>query len=56
VGDHGPVHLDVVIITKILEIFPDELGTIIGDDGFRDPEIENDVLDEIYYPLGANLS
>jgi hypothetical protein len=55
VGYHCPVHLDVVIITEIQEFFPVELSAVVGDDGFRNPEMENDVLDEIHYLLGVNL-
>jgi hypothetical protein len=50
-----PIHPDVVVITEIQEIFPGELSVVVGDDGVRDPEVENNVLDEIYYLLGANL-
>jgi hypothetical protein len=55
VGDHGPVHPDIIIIIEIQEIFPDELGAIVDDDVVRDPKIKNDVLDEIYCLLGANV-
>jgi hypothetical protein len=37
-------------------IFPTELSVIVGDDGVRDPETEDDVLHEIYYLFGSNLS
>jgi hypothetical protein len=33
-----------------------ELSAVVGDAGFRDHKMENDVLDEIYYLPGANLS
>jgi hypothetical protein len=55
VCDRSPVHPDV-IITKIQEFFPGELSVVVSDDGVRALETENDVLDEIYYLLGANLS
>jgi hypothetical protein len=55
VGYHCPVHPDVVVIRKIQEFFPDELSVVVGDDGVRDPEVENDVLAEINCLLGANL-
>jgi hypothetical protein len=48
VRDRGPVHPNVIIITEILEFFCSELSAFDGDDGVRDPEMENDVLDEIY--------
>jgi hypothetical protein len=32
------------------------LSAIVGDDGVRDTKTENDVLDEVYGMLGANLS
>jgi hypothetical protein len=56
VGDCDPLHSDIIIITKILEPFPGELSGVVSDDGVRDPEIENDVLDKIYCLLGAILS
>jgi hypothetical protein len=56
VGDHCPVHPDVVIIIEIQEVFPDELSAVVGDDGVRNPKMENDVLDKIYCLVGANLS
>jgi hypothetical protein len=55
VGYRGPVHPDVAVITEIQENFPSELSVVIGDDGVGDPEMENDVRDEIHYLLGANL-
>jgi hypothetical protein len=56
VCDRGPVHPDVVIIIEIQELFPSELSASIVDDGVRDSKTENDVLDEIHYLLGANIS
>jgi hypothetical protein len=35
---------------------PGELSAIVSDDRVRDPKMKNDVLDEIYGLLGANLS
>jgi hypothetical protein len=32
------------------------VSVIVGDDRVRDHKIENDVLDEIYCRIGANLS
>jgi hypothetical protein len=55
VGYRGSEHLDVVVITEIQDIFPVELSVIVSDDGIRDLIVENDVLDEIHYLLGANL-
>jgi hypothetical protein len=40
VGDHGLVHPDIIIIIEIQEIFPDELGAIVGDDVVRDPKMK----------------
>jgi hypothetical protein len=56
VCDCDPVHLDVVIIREIQEFFPRELSVVVGDNEVRDPEAENDVLDEIHCLLGASLS
>jgi hypothetical protein len=43
-GDRDLVHLDVVVITKIQEPFPNELGVIVSVDGVGDPEVENNIL------------
>jgi hypothetical protein len=56
VGDRSPVHLDGVVIIEIHELFPDELGAIVDDDGVGDPKIENNVLDKTYCLHGANFS
>jgi hypothetical protein len=56
VGDRGPGHADVIIDTEIQEFFSDELSVVVGNDRVRNPEIENDVLDEIHILLGAILS
>jgi hypothetical protein len=48
VGDHDPVHLDAVIITEIKKLLPIELSVVVGNDGVRDPETENNDLDKIY--------
>jgi hypothetical protein len=56
VADRGPVHPDVVIIAEIQELLPGELGAVVSDDGVRDPEMENNVLDKIHRPLGVDLS
>jgi hypothetical protein len=55
VGDHGPVHVDVIVIIEIQESFFGELSTIVGNDRVKDPEVKNDVLDEIYGLFGANF-
>jgi hypothetical protein len=56
VGDHGLVHVDVIVITKIQEFFPSELSAIVSDDRVRDPKTKNDAMDEIHGLLGANFS
>jgi hypothetical protein len=55
VGDRGPAHPDIDVITKIQEPIPGELGAIVGDDGVGDPEAESNILDKTYCLLGANL-
>jgi hypothetical protein len=54
-GDHGPVHADVIVIAKIQEPFSSEPSVVVGNDGVRDLEAKNDVLDEIYGLLGADF-
>jgi hypothetical protein len=55
VGDHGLVHIDVIVITEIQECFSCELSAVVDNDRVRDPEMKNDVSDEIYGLLGANF-
>jgi hypothetical protein len=55
VGYRGPVQLNAIIV-KIQELLPDELVVIVGDDGVRDPKMENNVLDKIHCLRGADLS
>jgi hypothetical protein len=55
VGDHGPIHLNVVVITEIKELLPNELGVIVNDDEAGDPNTENDVMDKTHYLLGADF-
>jgi hypothetical protein len=38
VGDHSPVHADVIIVTEIPEPFSGELSAIVGNDKVRDPK------------------
>jgi hypothetical protein len=55
VGDRSPVHTDVIIITEIQEPFSGELSAVIDNDGVKDSEAKNEVLDEIYGLLGADF-
>jgi hypothetical protein len=43
VGNHHPIHPDVVISPKIQKLLPSEPGAIVGDDGLRYPV-------EVLYP------
>jgi hypothetical protein len=55
VGDSGPVHPDVVVITAIQELLPDELSVIVSDNGVGDLRVENHALDKAHSLLGANF-
>jgi hypothetical protein len=55
VGDCYLVYPDVVVITKIQEPFPGELGAIIGDDRVGDPNSKNNVLDKTHRLFGVNF-
>jgi hypothetical protein len=48
VGHGGPVHLDVVVLAEVQELFAGELGAVVGDDGVRDPKAMDDVGEERY--------
>jgi hypothetical protein len=41
---------------RTLGFFSDELSVVVGNDRIRDPEMENDFLDEIYDLFRADLS
>jgi hypothetical protein len=56
VGDHGPVHVDVIVIIEIKEFFSGELSAVVDNDRVRNPKAENDVLAEIHGLFGANFS
>jgi hypothetical protein len=56
VEDHGPVHIDIIVILEIQEFFSGELSASVDDARVRDPEMKNDVLDKINGLLGANFN
>jgi hypothetical protein len=52
---HGsPVHPDVVILAEVQELSAGELGTVVGDDGVRDPKVMDDVGEERHRLFGTN--
>jgi hypothetical protein len=55
VGDRDTIHADVIVVTEIQDFLSGEQNDVVDDDRVRDPEIENDVLDEIHGLLGANF-
>jgi hypothetical protein len=55
VGDCCPFYSDVVVISKIQELLPSELGAVVGDEWVGDPKAENNVLDKIHYLFGADF-
>jgi hypothetical protein len=54
VSHGGPVHMNVVVLTKVQELLPSELGAIVGDDGVRDPKAMDDVGEERHRLLGPD--
>jgi hypothetical protein len=48
VGNHSPIHVDVIVVTEIQKFFFGELSTIVGNDRVRDPKTKNDVLDKVH--------
>jgi hypothetical protein len=56
VGDCYPVYSDAIVITKVQELLPGELGAIIGDDRIWDPETEDYVLEKAHHLFGADFS
>jgi hypothetical protein len=56
VGDPGQVHPYVIVIIEIQELLSGELSAVVGEDGVRDPKMENNALDKIYCVLGADLN
>jgi hypothetical protein len=54
VSHDGPVHTDVVVLAKVQELLPSELGAVVGDDGVRDPKAMDDVDEERHRLLGPD--
>jgi hypothetical protein len=44
----------VVVLAKVQELLPSELGAIVDDDGVRDPKVMDDVGEERYRLLGPD--
>jgi hypothetical protein len=40
--------MDVIVVTKIQEFLSGELSVVVGNDRVMNPEVKNDVLDEIH--------
>jgi hypothetical protein len=55
VSHRGPVHADVIIVTKVYELFSGELSVVVSNDGIGYPKTKNVVLDKIYGLLGADF-
>jgi hypothetical protein len=55
VSNNRPVHKNVVVIAEVKEFLPCELGAIVGDDCVRYAEAVNDVGEEGYRLLGADV-
>jgi hypothetical protein len=55
VGNSRPVHTDVLVITKVEEFLPRELGVVVGDDCVGYAEAVNDVGEELHHLLEANI-
>jgi hypothetical protein len=56
VGHYSPVHVDVIVVTEVSELFSGELSVVVDNDRIWYPETENDIFDEIYGLLRADLS
>jgi hypothetical protein len=46
VGNSRPVHTDVVVVAKVEEFLPRELGVVVGDDRIGYAEVIDDVNEE----------
>jgi hypothetical protein len=56
VGHYSLVHADVIVVTEVSELFSSELSVIVDNDRIWYPKMENDIFDEIYGLLRADLS
>jgi hypothetical protein len=52
---HRPIYTDVMVAAEAEELFPCELGVIVGDDLIGDSEAMNDVHEECDRLLGFNI-
>jgi hypothetical protein len=55
VSNSRPVYTDVVVIAEIEEFLPRKLGVVVGDDRVGYAEVVNDVDEERYRLLGADV-
>jgi hypothetical protein len=55
VGNDRPVHTNVVVVTEVEEFLPRELGAVIGDDRVGYAKAVDDVSEEGYRLLGADV-
>ena len=46
-SDRGPIDLDVVSITEVLELLPGEVCSVVGDAIVRDTKLIDDVEEEL---------
>jgi hypothetical protein len=56
VRNSRPVHTDVVVVAEVKKFLPCELGVVVGDDRVGYAEAVNDVCEERYRLLGANVN
>ena len=55
VGHCGPVHMDVILVTLVQELFAGELSAVVGDDNVGNPKPVDDVGEEKDGLLGADV-
>jgi hypothetical protein len=55
VGNARPVHTNVVVVTEVEEFLPHELGVVVGDDRVGYAKAVNDVGEEGYHLLRADV-
>jgi hypothetical protein len=55
-GNYGPIHVDVVVVTDAQELLTYELHVVVGDDDIRNPKVMSDVSEEQDGLFGADAA
>ena len=55
-GNYGPIHKDLVVVTEVQELLACEVLAIVGDDDIGDPKAMSDVSEKQDNLLGVDVA